>query len=275
MSNADDFNEAELHAGRIKPAHLSELTARFQAEQGMSVDGMLGPKTRAMVELLRGREPSATIPGRAASTVPVMHREAFTPQPDLSISAAGWLSGVGVEVVPIHRTRYYPHLATIDGLPRAIVAHYTATDHGTARAMAKRLVGPLDTQPVEVDGDPADRQVSWHVSVEGDGTIVQMAPLLVGCWHAGGRTAKPIPGVGPANKTAIGIELVGHGDAFPAVQVEAARRVWRALVRAYSIPRGPAMVTHESLDPTRKKDPGEVFMSQHAPGVLEYAYAPR
>lgn len=187
----------------------------------------------------------------------------FTP---LAIGVSGWLSpDPAVIVMPIHRSWYYPHLATATGRPAALVAHYTSTDPGTAINMAKNRAAPLTG---------SDREASWHVSVEADGRIVQMAPFLVGCWHAGGPTSKPIPGVGAANRTAIGIELVGQGLVFPDAQVDAACRLWRALVAAYAIPRALAMITHQQLDPTRKTDPGPVWMGQHAARVLDYSYAP-
>lgn len=266
--SADDYNENELAAGRIKPAHVSELTARFQAANDLPPDGKLGPATRARIELLRGRvagdHPELTpCTGRVAAPLTITGGA-------LTVSPQGWLNGPGVVVMPIHRSRYYAHLSTASGRPAAIVAHYTATDHGSGAGMARRLTDKIDLDPN--DGDGIDRQVSWHVSIEGDGAIIQMAPLLVGCWHAGGKTAKPIPGVGAANKTAIGIELVGHGVSFPEAQVNSAARVWRAIVGTYSIPRDLAMVTHESLDPTRKRDPGPVWMRDHAEDVLDHAY---
>lgn len=251
MSNADDYNEDELAAGRLKPAHVSELAAFYQERHGLVADGKAGPRTRALLEDARRAPPSSPI-----ATSP---REAL---PVISVSESGWLTGEGVVAMPIHRSWYYPRLSTATGKPAAIVAHYTSTAHGTADNMARNRAEALK---------PTDRPASWHVSVEGDGTILQMAPLLAGCWHAGGPSAKPIPGVGPANRTALGIELVGHGDAFPEAQVVAACRLWRALVRAYAIPRNLAMVTHQELDPTRKTDPGPVWIGQHADRVLNYA----
>ncbi len=249
--SADDYNEDELAAGRIKPAHVSEMTALVQASFGLPVDGKCGPATRALLESRRSGRPVAM----------------QTPPDglDLSINESGWLSGANVVVMPIHRSWYYPRLSTLNGRPEAIVAHYTATDPGTARAMARKRATPCR--------NGVDRAASWHVSIETSGVIIQMAPFTAGGWHAGGATAKPIPRIGPANRTAVGVELVGHGDAFPSVQVDAARRVWRALVRTYDIPRAVAMVTHQELDPTRKRDPGTVWMSRHAPDVLTYAYA--
>ena len=91
-------------------------------------------------------------------------------------------------------------------------------------------------------------------------------------WHAGSPTAQPVPGLGNANAHTVGIELVGSGKVFPSAQVNAAAQVWSALVRAYNIPRALAMITHQSIDPTRRDDPGPVWMGVHAAGVLDFAY---
>lgn len=180
------------------------------------------------------------------------------------MDAFGLLHGDGVILEPIHPSWYYAKLSTPDGLPAAIVAHYTSTKPGTALTMAHRRQRLLDPR--------IDRQASWHLSIEADGAIVQMAPFTVGCWHAGGKTARPITDLGSANRTAIGIELVGFGAVFPRAQVIAAQRVWRAVCQAYVIPRHRAMVTHQELDPGRKSDPGKVWMIQHADDVLSFAY---
>ena len=188
----------------------------------------------------------------------------------------GWLLGDGVQRIEMHSSWRYPWLSTPEHKPLAIVAHYTATDPGTAIAMARRRQQPWSEFETAhrnaYPGKPVP-QNSWHLSIEAGGGIVQMAPLTAGCWHVGSPTARKIPGVGWGNRTAIGIELVGHGKEFPPAQVEAACEVWRALVKAYGIPREHAMVTHQSIDPTRRTDPGNVWMRQHAPQVLAYAYA--
>jgi N-acetyl-anhydromuramyl-L-alanine amidase AmpD len=182
---------------------------------------------------------------------------------DLTIDSDGWLYGHGVERIPIHRSWYYRHLDTPGSEPLAVVAHFTATDWGTARSMAKRRQDPLSSD---------DREASWHLSIEHDGAIIQMAPLLVGCWHAGGKTARAIPGLGPANRTALGFELVGYGKEFPRAQVDAYARALRACVKYYPIKRENAMWQHSTLDPKRKTDPGPVWMRDHAAEVLDYAY---
>ena len=89
---------------------------------------------------------------------------------------------------------------------------------------------------------PDDRVASWHLTIDADGSVVQMIPLDRVAWHAGGPGSRPIPGLGWANMHTVGIELVGDGRAFPEAQVAAACAVWRALVRAYSIPRAFAMI---------------------------------
>lgn len=188
----------------------------------------------------------------------------------------GWLVGPGVQRVEMHASWRYSWLSTPLHEPLAIVAHYTATDPGTALGMAKRRQRPWSEFAAEFRKDYPGKPVpqnSWHLSIEAGGGIVQMAPLTSGCWHVGSPTAKQIPGVGWGNRTAVGIELVGWGKSFPPAQVEAAHHVWRAIVRAYGIKREHAMVTHQSIDPTRREDPGPVWMKQHAPDVLAFAYA--
>jgi N-acetyl-anhydromuramyl-L-alanine amidase AmpD len=187
--------------------------------------------------------------------------EPFEPLP-LVVDENGWLEGAEVQLIRMHSTWFYSKLSTPDGSPRAIVAHYTATAPNTAVSMARRRQHAFGT-------DKDDRAASWHVSIEADGSIIQMAPFTVGCWHALGN----IPDVGAPNRTAIGIELVGHGKAFPETQVAAACRVWRAIARRYEIAREHAMVEHSALDPARRGDPGPVWMTKHAAGVLDYAYA--
>lgn len=186
----------------------------------------------------------------------------------------GWLVGDGVQRIEMHPSWRYAWLSTPDHEPKAVVAHYSATNLGTAISMAKRRQQPWSefaaAHRKSYPGKPVP-QNSWHLSIE-ETHVVQMAPLTSGCWHAGSSTAKQIPGVGWANRTAVGIELIGHGQVFPSGQVELACAVWRAITRAYGIPRELAMITHQSIDPTRRSDPGKVWMREHAPRVLAHAY---
>ncbi len=54
MTNAVDFTREELERGRLTPAHVAELVRRFQFTQGLTVDGIMGPATRAALDALMG-----------------------------------------------------------------------------------------------------------------------------------------------------------------------------------------------------------------------------
>jgi hypothetical protein len=190
----------------------------------------------------------------------------------------GWLVGPGVLKIEMHASWRYSWLSTPLHDPLAIVAHYTDTAPGTAISMAKRRQQPWSEFAAafrkNYPGKPVP-QNSWHGSIETDGLIVQMAPFTTGCWHVGSPTAVQIPGVGWGNRTAVGIELVNNdrGKTFPPAQVASARNMWRAIVRAYGIPQAHAMISHQSIDPLRRSDPGGHFMKDIAPSIIDFAYA--
>lgn len=189
---------------------------------------------------------------------------AFKPSlvlPSLHVNEQGWLEGEGVTLIKSHSSWHYPKLSTPTGDPIAIVAHASATAPGTAINMARRRSVPRTAQ---------DRAASWHISIEADGSIVQMASCEVGAWHAAG----PIKGAGPANRVSVGIELIGYEKGpWPLAQVDGARRAWRAIVQSYGIKRELAMVPHAVIDPERRSDPGKPWMRDHASAVLDYAFA--
>lgn len=236
MTTPDDYNATQLRTGALAPSHLTTLVRYWQTGHGLDADGLAGPRTIT----------------------------SLAPVGALAIDAAGWLSGPGVTVIAAHTSWYGAEL--VHATPAGIVAHTTDTDPGTALTMAKRRTRKFGV-------DPDDRAVSWHLSIETDGAIVQMVPMTHTAWHAGGPTAQPVPGLGAANYRTVGIELVGWGKTFPAAQVAAARTVWRALIGRYGIAREHAMITHQSIDPTSREDPGPVWTGQHAADVLAFAYA--
>lgn len=238
MTIADDYNAKQLASGALTMAHVTTLVRAWQDAHGLTADGMAGSATLRLL-------------GAGGTTA-------------LTVDANGWLVGPGVTVMSADPSWYGGLL--IGKKPAGIVAHYTATDPGTAIAMAKRRSRRFGL-------DPDDRAASWHLSIEADGAVMQMVPLNHQAWHVGSPSAAPVPGVGWGNQTCIGIELVGWGKTFPLAQVAAARTVWRALVAHYGIAREHAMITHQSIDPSRRDDPGPVWMAEHAPGVLVFAYA--
>ena len=195
-------------------------------------------------------------------------RSAFTaaePEPErYTIDAEGLIHGGGAEIVRAHPSWHGGPL--IGGEPGGIVCHVSATNHGTAGAMARRRARAFDAAK-------GDRLASWHVSIEGDGSVIQMVPIVLRAWHAGSSTARPVPGLGAANAMTIGIELIGwERGPFPEAQIASAGEVWRAIVRRYGIPRELAMITHQSIDPTRRSDPGRIWMAEYADRVLDVAY---
>jgi N-acetyl-anhydromuramyl-L-alanine amidase AmpD len=114
------------------------------------------------------------------------------------------------------------------------------------------------------------------VSIADDGSILQMVSFLRGAWHAGSDTASPIR-VGrarfAANRCAASIELLGREPGpWPAAQVAGAKRVARALVRAYGITPQLSRMTHAAIDPKRRTDPGEPWLRDHHDDVIRYAH---
>lgn len=133
-------------------------------------------------------------------------------------------------------------------------------------------------------------KASAHLVIAQDGTVTQLAPLNVACWHAGKSTwAKrsncnaftigiELANPGPLNKTASGyatamehkpipakdVILAAHKSggpvrpwaAYPAAQIEAALGVAQAIVSAYGL---KDVIGHEDIAPGRKTDPGPAF----------------
>lgn len=257
-----EYNRDRFMRGAFGWPHVTELVRHFQTSIGLDADGKLGLETQHALEgLLEARE--------------IVERASFGDPPPslvkpLDVELNGWLSGC--TVMRSDRSWVGPPIN-----PCAIVAHYTATAPGTAESMLRRRMRPY---PEYVAAEQKAHRVargktSWHVTIEADGEIFQAVEFTRMAYHAGSSTARKVPGLNlRANHCAIGIELVGHGDAFTPAQVAAAKRVWRALVRRYGIAREHAMIAHSALDPTRRRDPGELWMQTHAPGVLDFAFAP-
>lgn len=241
MTKASEYNAARLARGELTVDHVTELTRYWQSGHGLTVDGMAGPATIQSILVESAQQAG-----------------------ELTITDH-WLAGAHVISMPIDPSWFSGFLSM--NRPEGIVAHFTDTDAGTAINMARRRQHKFGT-------DPDDRAASWHVTIETDGTLVQMIHFDRAAWHVGSSTALRIPGLGWGNATTVGVELVGRGDVFTEPQVASAKRLWRALVRTYGIRHEFAMITHQSIDPTRRDDPGPVWMKQHAPLVLEYAYQP-
>lgn len=159
----------------------------------------------------------------------------------LAIDEEGWLDGDRVERYP--SVRDCP-LDSEDAC--AIVWHYTATDPGTGRGMAKRI---------RTFDRAKDRAASWHVLVTAKGELLQSVSFLRGSWHCSKGT---IDGC-RLNRCSVGVELEGHGKEFPQAQQDAAERLLAVLVERFGIVRDSAALGHRDFDPTRRSDPGPVW----------------
>lgn len=234
--NASEYNRQALVRGELTDEHLVTLVRHFQRTHGsLVVDGKAGPNTRAALE-----------------------RSVIAP--DALRVVDGWLHGDGVHRMPADPSWFGEDMPKG---PLAIMAHYTATPPGTALTMAARRTVPRKG---------GDRVASWHVTIATDGATIQMIPFGWQAWHCATGLV-PVRGGGMRpNQCAIGIELEGHGKEFPDAQVAAARRVWYAIVHAYGIPQELAMLQHSEFDKERRRDPGEVWMTEHAGSVIAHAY---
>jgi N-acetyl-anhydromuramoyl-L-alanine amidase len=101
-----------------------------------------------------------------------------------------------------------------------------------------------------------DMQVSSHLLIKRDGSVVQFVPFHKRAWHAG---ISSYCGRERCNDFSIGIELEGTDtDSFEQAQYRALADVIRALKQAYP-GIGDNLTGHSDIAPGRKTDPGIGF----------------
>jgi AmpD protein len=100
-------------------------------------------------------------------------------------------------------------------------------------------------------------EVSSHLLIERDGTLVQYVPFHLRAWHAG---ASDWCGRGRCNDFSIGIEL-GGTDTMPYTAEQYRMLAWVVdrLRATYRDIRPDAIVGHADIAPGRKTDPGPAF----------------
>ncbi len=99
-------------------------------------------------------------------------------------------------------------------------------------------------------------RVSSHYLVGRDGDLYQLVSDERRAWHAGAGSWGTI---GDVNSASIGIEIDNDGHSpFPPAQVDTLIRLLDDLCTRWKIPRS-AIIGHEDLAPTRKRDPGPLF----------------
>ena len=114
----------------------------------------------------------------------------------------------------------------------------------------------LDTSLHNDFADLAGMEVSSHLLIRRDGSVLQFVPFDQSAWHAGesifmGRSA--------CNDFSVGIELEGSDQSkYADSQYQALATICRLLISAYDIPEDN-IVGHEDIAPGRKTDPGPLF----------------
>ncbi|HLT89615.1 MAG TPA: 1,6-anhydro-N-acetylmuramyl-L-alanine amidase AmpD [Woeseiaceae bacterium] len=102
-----------------------------------------------------------------------------------------------------------------------------------------------------------DLQVSAHLLVRRDGSLVQFVPFGRRAWHAGPSCFRGRP---RCNDYSIGIELEGADTTpYADAQYAALRGVLRALFEAYPRLDPRTIAGHSDIAPGRKTDPGPAF----------------
>jgi N-acetylmuramoyl-L-alanine amidase len=150
-------------------------------------------------------------------------------------------SDLGIIALPSPNQRDRPAPSAIDTL----ILHYTGMESG--EAAIERLRDP-------------EAGVSSHYVVEEDGRIFQLVEEHRRAAHAGTSFWR---GREMLNDSSIGIEIVNPGHEwgyrlFPAIQIEAVRRLCRAILFRHPIPPD-RVLGHSDVAPDRKQDPGELF----------------
>jgi N-acetyl-anhydromuramoyl-L-alanine amidase len=103
----------------------------------------------------------------------------------------------------------------------------------------------------------ANLQVSAHLLIERDGTLIQFVSLHDRAWHAG---ASSFEGVRDCNDYSIGVELEGCDDiAYTEAQYQRLAEVSGAMFAHFPALSEQRVVGHQDIAPGRKTDPGRAF----------------
>ncbi len=120
----------------------------------------------------------------------------------------------------------------------------------------------LFTNTLDFDAHPYFREirgleVSAHLLVRRDGSVVQFVPFTERAWHAGESFFR---GRRRCNDFSIGIELEGEDEtAYADAQYDVLRDVLTAIFAAYPAISAREVAGHCDVAPGRKVDPGPAF----------------
>ena len=143
--------------------------------------------------------------------------------------------------------------------PRLIILHGISLPPG---CFGGPEIEQLFTNTLDWDAHPyfdaiRGLEVSAHLLVRRDGTLVQFVPLHERAWHAGDSCFRRCA---RCNDYSIGIELEGEDDLlYQDVQYEVLVAVLGTLLRAYPGISAREIAAHSDVAPGRKTDPGPAF----------------
>ncbi|MGB0722390.1 MAG: 1,6-anhydro-N-acetylmuramyl-L-alanine amidase AmpD [Gammaproteobacteria bacterium] len=146
--------------------------------------------------------------------------------------------GVSVDLLVIHNISLPPGEFGGDHIERFFTNRLDASEHPFFR---------------EIEGV----EVSAHLLIRRDGTVIQFVPFQRRAWHAGQSCFQ---GRERCNDFSIGIELEGTDDrAYTDDQYRILADVTRALMAAYPAIGPDTIAGHNDIAPERKTDPGPAF----------------
>ncbi len=103
----------------------------------------------------------------------------------------------------------------------------------------------------------ANLEVSSHLLIRRDGSIIQYVPFTQAAWHAGKSCFR---GKERCNEFSIGIELEGCDDEeFTENQYNQLIKITNLLISHYPCIKKGNIAGHSDISPERKTDPGPCF----------------
>jgi AmpD protein len=115
----------------------------------------------------------------------------------------------------------------------------------------------LDPSAHDYFAEICDMQVSAHLLIKRDGSLVQYVPFNQRAWHAGESSFRDRKN---CNDFSIGIELEGTDEIpYEDAQYQALAEVIRQLRAIYPEIQSDHILGHCDIAPGRKTDPGPVF----------------
>ena len=146
-----------------------------------------------------------------------------------------------------------------DADPSLIVIHSISLPPGE---FGGPHIEALFTNTLDWDAHPYFREirgmeVSAHVLIRRDGSLVQFVPFTQRAWHAGESCFR---GHARCNDFSIGIELEGEDETpYDDRQYTALQGLIRAIRAAYPSLSAREVAAHSDIAPGRKTDPGPAF----------------